>query len=347
MSHPAPERATTSEPRPRGNRRRGVFLTLALVLLGSVAYLQFPWPIPAASSFTLVSHRGVHQTFPLTGLTNETCTAAIIDPPTHGYLENTLPAIAAALAAGADAVEIDIHRTSDGHLVVFHDWTLDCRTEGAGVTNQQPLARLQDLDLGYGYTADGGATFPLRGHGAGLMPTLPEVLAAFPNTRFILDDKDGDAATRALIGTYLASLPASDQARLAYWGAAYPELQARAPGVRPYLSTRSQLRACLGNYLAMLVTGSLPDACRHQGIGIPYAELGRLPGWPHLILARAHQAGVPVFITDVDTPEQLATVAALPIDGIQTNRIEIIGPLVHPAPGTASPPARPISALAR
>ncbi|MCA9878116.1 MAG: hypothetical protein KC442_10045 [Thermomicrobiales bacterium] len=328
MSHPAPARATTNDVRPRGNRWRGVIVMLALVLLGSVTYLQFPWPIPAACSFTLVSHRGVHQTFPLTGLTNETCTAAIIDPPTHGYLENTLPAIAAALAAGADAVEIDLHRTADGHLVVFHDWTLDCRTEGTGVTNQQPLATLQRLDVGYGYTADGGATFPLRGHGVGLMPSLPEVLAAFPDAHFILDDKDGDAATRALIGAYVAGLPASDQARLSYWGTAYAEIQTEAPEVQPYLFTRSQVRACLGSYLAMLVTGSLPDACRHQVIGIPYAELGRLPGWPHLILARAHQAGVPVLITDVDTPEQLAAVMALPIDGIQTNRIEVIGPLV-------------------
>jgi hypothetical protein len=37
---------------------------------------------------------------------------------------------------------------------------------------------------------------------------------------------------------------------------------------------------------------------------------------------------VPVFITDIDTPEQLQSVVGLPIDGIQTNRIEIIGPLM-------------------
>jgi glycerophosphoryl diester phosphodiesterase len=249
-------------------------------------------------------------------------------PPTHAYLENTLPSMAAAFAAGADVVEIDLHRTADGQLVVFHDWTVDCRTEGAGVTNQQALADLQGLDIGYGYTADGGATYPLRGQGVGLMPALPEVLAAFPDAHFILDDKDGDAATRAILGDYLAALAPEDRARLSYWGPGYPEIRARAPEVRPYLATRSQVRACFGNYLAMLLTGSLPAGCRDQAIGIPYAELSRLPGWPHLILARAHQAGVPVYVTDVDTPQQLDAVLGLPIDGIQTNRIEVIGPLV-------------------
>lgn len=327
VSHPLPENPAARNLRTR-HRLRVAAAVLALGVSAGVVSLWFPWPIPPAPGFTLVAHRGVHQTFPLTGLTNETCTAAIIYPPTHTYLENTLPSMRAAFAAGADAVEIDLHRTADGQLVVFHDWRVDCRTDGTGVTNQQTLAHLQQWDIGYGYTADGGATYPLRGQGVGLMPSLPEVLAAFPDAHFVLDDKDGDAVTRALLGDYLASLPPADQARLSYWGPGYAEIAARAPEVQPYLVTRAQVRACLGNYLAMLLTGSLPDGCREQALGIPYAELARLPGWPHLILARAHQAGVPVYIMDVDTPQQLDALLTLPIDGIQTNRIEVIGPLL-------------------
>lgn len=328
MSHPLPENPATRNVVFLKRRLRTAAVLIAFCVVAGGGYLWFPWPIPPAASFTVVAHRGVHQTFPLTGLANETCTAAIIYPPTHAFLENTLPSMEAAFADGADAVEIDIHRTADGQLVVFHDWTLDCRTEGSGVTNQHTLADLQRLDVGYGYTADGGATYPLRGQGAGLMPALPEVLAAFPDAHFVLDDKDGDAATLALLGDYLASLTPEERARLSYWGPGYAEITARAPEVRPYLITRAQVRACFGSYLAMVLTGSLTDGCRDQALGIPFARLSRLPGWPHLILARAHQAGVPVFITDVDTPAQLDVVMALPIDGIQTNRIEVIGPLV-------------------
>ena len=108
------------------------------------------------------------------------------------YLENTIASIEAAFAAGADIVEFDVHPTTDGHFAVFHDWTVDCRTEGHGVTREHTLAELKALDIGYGYTADGGKTFPFRGKGVGLMPSLDEVLAAFPMRRLLINVKSND-----------------------------------------------------------------------------------------------------------------------------------------------------------
>jgi glycerophosphoryl diester phosphodiesterase len=303
----------------------------ALIAVLLIGYVLFPWPIPPADSFTLVAHRGVHQTFPLTNLSNDTCTGAIIYPPTHDFIENTIPSMREAFANGATAVELDIHRTVDDQLVVFHDWTLDCRTDGTGTTNERPLAYLKSLDVGYGYTADGGQTFPLRGKGVGMMPTLPEVLAAFPNEQFIFHDKDDDGETQRLLVEFLETLPAERRAQLMYWGGAeFALLHAQLPEVQPYLYGKDALQSCLGDYLLrMLFTGSLPEHCRQQIIGIPFRLLPSIPGWPNLILARAHQAGARVFITDVDSVEQLETIADLPIDGIQTNRIEVIGPLVE------------------
>ena len=98
-------------------------------------------------------------------------------PPEHPYLENTIDGFRAAFSDGADIIEFDVQPTTDGQFVVFHDWTLDCRTNGSGVTREHALAELRPLDLGYGYTADGGKTFPFRGKGVGLMPTLDQVLA--------------------------------------------------------------------------------------------------------------------------------------------------------------------------
>ena len=59
------------------------------------------------------------------------------------FLENTLPSMRAAFEAGADIVEFDIHPTTDGHFAVFHDWTVDCRTEGRGVTREHTLAAVE------------------------------------------------------------------------------------------------------------------------------------------------------------------------------------------------------------
>ncbi len=252
-------------------------LLLAIVL---VVYVLFPWPMPPAPSFALVAHRGVHQTFPSAGLTNETCTARIIYPPAHDFIENTIPSMREAFAHGATAVELDIHRTADDQIVVFHDWTLDCRTNGTGVTNEQTLAYLQSLDVGHGYTADGGKTFPPRGTGFGMMKSLPEILATFPDKRFVIDDKDGSEATRRLLAEFLVTVPAEQRARISYSGGSqFAALHAVVPEVDPYLFNRREIEACLGDFLIrMLFTGTLPERCREQTIGIPAAMLPSIPG---------------------------------------------------------------------
>jgi glycerophosphoryl diester phosphodiesterase len=51
-------------------------------------------------------------------------------PPRHGYLENTIASMEAVFSLGADALELDAHPTTDGQFAIFHDWMVDCRTEG-------------------------------------------------------------------------------------------------------------------------------------------------------------------------------------------------------------------------
>ena len=84
----------------------------------------------------LLAHRGIAQRFDERELKNDTCTAARMLPPSHDYLENTIASMRAGFAAGADIVEFDVHPTTDGEFAVFHDWTLDCRTDGHGVTRE-------------------------------------------------------------------------------------------------------------------------------------------------------------------------------------------------------------------
>jgi glycerophosphoryl diester phosphodiesterase len=81
--------------------------------------------------------------------------------------ENTLPALEAALAAGADVAEIDVKLTSDGHLVLMHDATLDRTTNGHGPVGAMTLAEIQELD--------GGSWFGPQFAGT-KVPTLDEVL---------------------------------------------------------------------------------------------------------------------------------------------------------------------------
>ena len=308
-------------------------LAFGLVLLVSTAihmvriHAQLPAPPP---EFEIIAHRGVHQNFPSDNLTNETCTATRIYPLTHRFIENTIPGIGEAFKDGATIVELDIHPTSDGHMVVFHDWGLDCRTDGHGVTHDHTLAELKKLDVGYGYTPDGGKTYPLRGSGVGMMPTLEEVLAAFPDRKLIVHQKDTSIRTVEILAAIADKLPEEQRKRLYWYGAPLPyaKLRQLAPAVTKQFPFPSEMRECAKSELSRLGFGELPLACHLSSMGIPARYLWLVPGWPNDFLGKSAAAHVPFYVTEVDSAEEAKKLGQLPIDGIMTNRIEVIGPII-------------------
>lgn len=282
----------------------------------------------------LMAHRGVHQTFPPDGLTATTCTAALIRPPTHRLIENTLPAMQAAFDAGASAVELDVHATADGHLAVFHDATLDCRTDGVGPPEHHPLATLRGLDLGYGYTADGGATFPLRGSGVGMLVTLPEVFAAFPGRRFVIHIKSGRPEDGERVAEVLRTLSSSDRAQqIVYGGDAAERVAARLPEVTVF--TTDRVKACLKGYLAVGWLGFVPEACRDTWVLVPSNYAWLLWGYPRRFEERMFKVGSEVVLagplldgvsTGIDDLDQLGAVPEGFGGWIWSNRVEVLGP---------------------
>jgi len=286
----------------------------------------------------LLAHRGMAQDFDREGLTGETCTAARMLPPEHRFLENTLPSIAAAIDAGADIVEVDVQPTADGAFVLFHDWTLDCRTEASGVTRDQTLADLRGLDIGHGYTADGGASYPFRGAGAGLMPTLAEALATFPDLPFVINVKSNDPAEGILLADFLAGLPEARRDTLMVTGTQPPlaEIEARLPALRT--ASRASIRSCLVDYAIQGWTGLMPSSCHDQLLLVPVDDADWLWGWPDLFLERMAGVGTVVFVVAPLTGEfsrginDAADLALLPdgySGGISTDRIDRIGPLLE------------------
>lgn len=105
--------------------------------------------------------------------------------------EETLVAYAHALEVGADVLEMDLHATADGAIVLMHDDTVDRTTSGTGEVAMMTLAEVKALDAGYHFTADGGQTFPYRGQGI-TVPTLDELLGAFPDQVYLMEIKQGD-----------------------------------------------------------------------------------------------------------------------------------------------------------
>ena len=287
----------------------------------------------------LLAHRGMAQRFDERDLKNDTCTAARMLPPTHEYLENTIDSMRAGFAASADIVELDIHPTTDGEFAVFHDWTLDCRTDGHGVTREHSMAYLKKLDIGYGYTADGGKSFPFRGKGIGLMPTLTEVLAAFPEQRLLINVKSRDPSEGEKLAALLNKLPAERRTQIMVYGGDEPVdiVRQQAPEVRTI--SRSTIKSCLLRYIGYGWSGVVPNACTNAMVMLPINVAPWLWGWPDRFLNRMNAANSEVFAlgpysggefsTGIDTPEQFARLPPSYSGGIWTNEIEAIAPLAR------------------
>lgn len=320
---------------PRRFGDRGALLGALLGLAGFALWLGNRSPAPEGDPPArprLLAHRGMAQEYHRDGLTGETCTAARMLPPRHGFLENTLDGVAEAFRLGAALVEVDVQPTTDGHWVVFHDWTLDCRTDGHGVTRDQPLALLRGLDVGHGYTADGGRSFPFRGRFVGAMPTLEELLAAFPGRRLLLNLKGGDAEEGRALAAWLRARPELDLARLSFSGAEAPVAELRgALGARTL--TKEGVRDCLGGYLLTGWTGHVPAACRHGIVYLPVNVAPWMWGWDRRFLARMQAADAEVWVIGpytggwsdgLDEPADLARLPPGFAGGISTDRLDVV-----------------------
>lgn len=318
--------------------RRIKIAAAVLVALAALVYLNNTSMLarPLGDRPYLIAHRGLGQGFSKDGLTGKTCTAARMLAPEHPYLENTLPSMEVAFDYGADAVELDVHRTADGRFAVFHDWTLDCRTEGSGVTQEHTLEELQRLDIGYGYTADGGTTFPFRGKGVGMMPSLAQVMAAFPDRDFVIDVKSNDPDEGALLAERISELSARRTGEIMVVGGPQPVelIRDRLPEVRTM--ARARLKRCLMRYIAVGWTGYVPRDCDRGVLLVPANVAPWLWGWPNRLLRRMDRVGTRVVLlgdyggggisSGLDLPDR---VTGLPRDysgGVWTDRIDLIGP---------------------
>ena len=307
-----------------------LFVTLLLVVTYNTSFF---WPVPE-TEVKILSHRGVHQTFHREGLTNDTCTAERIFQPTHSYLENTLPSIRAAFDYGADMVEIDLRRTKDGSFAVFHDEMLECRTEAAGRVSDYTMDQLRALDVGYGYTADQGASFPLRGKGIGMMPSLDEVLDEFPDRPFQLNVKSNSAADADALIAYLNERGIKLNADSRLWSGPRFAARWREFGTGISVGTRPDAKACAKGYILMGWFGHVPQTCSSFGLVAPQDKGWLYWGWPRKTVARFDRAGVPVFLMgeldgpnqNIDTVEQLERIPADYRGWVLTDRIDIIGP---------------------
>lgn len=285
-------------------------------------------------SATLLAHRGLAQTFDIEDVQWDTNTASIIHEPEHPYLENTLPSMQAAFDHGADIVEFDVRLTADKQLAVFHDYTLEFRTDGTGNVSEHTMDELRKLDVGYGYTADGGASYPFRGQGVGLLTSIEEVFEAFPDREFLIHIKDGGAEAGQLLHEYFQAMGAEQLSRISVYGneAAILYLKAKYPAMKT-LTKSTMIRAVLW-YELVGWTGYVPPAMRDMEVHMPLNYAKFLWGWPDRFLLRMERVntrfvlvnGNGGFSSGFDSVSDLEKLPESYFGCIWTDRIDLVAP---------------------
>jgi glycerophosphoryl diester phosphodiesterase len=193
--------------------------------------------------------------------------------------------------------------------------------------------------VGYGYTADGGKSYPFRGHGVGLMPSLDEVLDAFPGQRFLIHIKSNDPAEGDKLAARLRRLPAQSRALLMVYGGDAPVavLRTELPDIRTM--SGATLKQCLLRYFAIGWSGIVPAACRDSLLLVPANYAPWLWSWPDGFIQRMSRVSTEVFVvgrydggdfsSGIDSADDLKMVPTPYRTGIWTNRIDRIAPLVR------------------
>ena len=232
--------------------------------------------------------------------------------------ENTLASFKRALADGAEFVELDVRASSDGHVVVIHDSTVERTTDGHGRVKHLTLAELKALDAGYRFTADGGTTHPYRGR-AIKIPTLAELFEAFPEIRAIIELKQ---ANPSIVSGVIDIVCRAGKERQALLVSEDNDIMAelRAELRRRRLPVATGF--CHGEVEAFMewLAEGRGDAYRPPGqsMQLPVEYAGMTLVSPET-LAAARAVGVEMFVWTVDDPAEMKRLLSLGVDGIITN----------------------------
>jgi len=235
--------------------------------------------------------------------------------------ENTVAAFDRGVACGADGLELDVHLSRDGVVVVHHDRMLDRTTDLAGPLAARTAGELAAADAAYRFEAAG--TFPFRGCGAGI-PFLADVLARYRDQRVIIEAKVNNAEMASAIVETVRRGDAVD--RVCVGSFALRVLRA-VRSLEPSLATsaaREEVRWALYR-----------SRCRWPVARARYAGY-QVPEWAgrtHVVTPRfvndAKRAGLGVQVWTVDREDEARRLLEWGVDGLITDRPDVIVSVVR------------------
>ena len=218
--------------------------------------------------------------------------------------ENTFASFEKAVELGVDAIELDVHLTADGEVVVIHDPQLDGTTDGTGLVGEKKLADLKGLDAGAGF----GPAFAGQ-----RIPTLGEVLAWARGTCVVdVEIKGGPwpyAGIEPRVVDLIRQHEMVDQTIVISF---HHPVVARVKSLAPEIATGT-LWSCQPIDPVAVARAAGADAI--------------MPQWTFCdaeTVERAHAAGLSVNPWDTSRPEVVEHLIGLGVDSICTNHPDVV-----------------------
>jgi glycerophosphoryl diester phosphodiesterase len=218
--------------------------------------------------------------------------------------ENSMAAFGRAVAAGYRYLETDVHATSDGVAVVFHDDSLDRIFGRSG--------RVEDLTW-----ADVSS---LRADGESVVPRLLDLLDAWPDVRLNIDMKQDSAVDPTVEALWKCN--ARDRALLASFSDRRIRWARQLCGPRQATSLGQREVAALrvGAWYGRGLAGFVPGVAAVQ-VPIRYARIRVVDS---KFVRHAHRLGMQVHVWTIDEPAEMHELLDLGVDGIMTDRLDAL-----------------------
>ena len=226
-----------------------------------------------------------------------------------------MPAFDAGLAAGADGLELDVHLSSDGEVVVCHDPTLDRTTDASGPVAARTAAELARVSATRRFGVD--LERPWTGTHAGI-PTLREVLAHYGEIPVIIEIKAATPETAQAVVEVVRDAHAIDRVCVGSFSlVAVHAVRRLEPRIATSASRREGQLALYRSW-----AGLSPGRVAYRALQVP-EDSGRLRVVTPRFLRAVHRANLAVQVWTVNEETDIRRLLSWGVDGIVTDRPDV------------------------
>ena len=219
------------------------------------------------------------------------------------------------VANGADGMELDVHLSCDGRVVVCHDPTIDRTTDAHGLLADRTAAELAAVNATVRYGTD--LEHAWTGARAGI-PTLDDVLTRYPEARVIVEIKDGTDACAAAVVDAVRRARALDRVCVGSFSLlALQAVRAREPQLVTGAAPNEGKRALVRSWI-----GLSPGRVAYRAFQVP-EQSGRLKVITTRFIRAVHKVDAAIYVWTVNEPDDMRRLFDWGVDGIITDRPDV------------------------